>query len=1178
MYNLIGGVIVAAAVIIVSYGIIEKIWKKYKFPLSRKEKIPESSFSIDALSQEIISISDEVEHLHLLENNPRFRTIIATIADHDPSGEIATKWLENASFGLRFAAIEIFVHLKKRDACAKIRRHVSDESGWVAFVAANALEGFSDFDSIPAFLKTLPHVAQFNFMYSRWLAILDALLSKIDEAKLDEILSIMSDPVRSQTTEFLSPMRNDLEPNMRALLTSLEEQGKAVVEDRTLEKFGRNLSALAEQGLLPYAFYVDSTIKDLKNRLAREGNRCFVLVGPSGVGKTAIIHELVHHMRRMEQEPLVFLEATTSDIMAGTMWVGQWQTKLKQLIEYLGAPRPVIWYIPDINNVLTAGTSAHGGESFSDLIMPHIEKGNLTIIGECTPEAYHRGIESYPPLRRLLACIRVNEPHQEESSKILIAARDMLVGRYQAEDLEIELNDQILREISNMADRYYPGVSMPGRAVEILKEVVKSTIERSSGEERPPKIEITREEVIRTLAKGTGIPAMMLDDSISLDTEALTDFFQGRIKGQEDAIRAVADRIVLIKSGLTDPTRPLGVFFFVGPTGVGKTEMAKALATYLFGSPDRLLRLDMSEFKDYHSFEKLIGNPREPLSRSSLVAKIHQQPFSVLLLDELEKAHPNIYDLFLQVFDDGRLTDAHGNFGDFRQALIIMTSNIGGRAWTHSKPGFQERGRVSPSESVTEEIKEFFRPEFINRIDKFVLFNPLDFESMRSIAEQEIRELLDRSGIEGRDLLIEVSPSVLSLLLRKGFSSIYGARPLKRAVEELVAMPLARWIVSTGGREEMLLISAREHTVQIQALSIEDEREEKEETEKSLLMTTPERPGGSVMTLEQAIPTAREMSDRIGSFEEKFENLKDRKSELLAHSRRGDFWTDRSSAIGVLSEIHHIEQLEDILGRVRKRTDDLVVALELARKKGGGDFLAEAQTRSSEITREMDLLETASICQDPRDRCDTFISLTLAEKGQAGVDFVEMLSEMYRGWAIERGFQAETVFDSQSKGGNTISATIRIDGLYAYGILRGESGLHVSQWMKKGELRTRTIVRTDILHIPDDMDVRDSEILIRKKSQAGGAEAPGTTALHLPTMIMAEADENVVRDLLSAKVAAMREPTGPGDELRIVRRYRFESSPMVRDEDTGLKSGRLNSILKGEIDHFLMERLRRRPG
>jgi len=985
--------------------------------------------------------------------------------------------------------------------------------------------------------------------------------------------------VRSEAIEFLSPRRGELEPSIGALLASLEEQGKAVVEDRTLEKFGRNLTALAAQGLLPHAFYVESTVGDLKNKLTREGNKSFVLVGPSGVGKTAIIHELVHDMTRSGQEELVFLEATTSDIMAGTMWVGQWQTKLKHLIEFIGAPKPVIWYVPDVNNILTAGMSSHGGESFADLIMPHIEKGNITLIGECTPEAYHKGIEGYPPMRRLLACIRVNEPHQEESGEILRAARDMLVGRYQAEDLEIELNDRILGEISDMADRYYPGVAMPGRAVDILKEVVKSTIESGSGGERPSKLEITRADIIGTLAKGTGIPTMMLDDSICLDMEELADFFRARIKGQEDAIRAVADRIVLIKSGLTDPTRPLGVFFFVGPTGVGKTEMAKALATYLFGSPDRLLRLDMSEFKDFHSFEKLIGNPRDPHGQSSLVGKIRQQPFSVLLLDELEKAHPNIYDLFLQVFDDGRLTDAGGNFGDFRQSLIIMTSNLGSRAWTHSKPGFQEQDAGSPSESVIGEIKEYFRPEFINRIDKFVLFNPLDFESMRSIVEKDVRQLLERSGISGRDLLVEVSPSVLSLLLRKGFSPLYGARPLKRAVEELVAMPLARWIVSTGGREEMLLITAKEHSVHVQALSIEEaaqEEHEEQEAEKSILLTTPEKPRGSTMTIEQAIPTAREMSDRIRSFEEKIENLKDRKSELLALSRGDDFWADRSSAVGVLSEIHHIERLEDIQGRVRKRTDDLLAALELARTKGGDDFLAEAQTRSGEITKEMDLLETASICQDPRDRCDAFISLSLAEKGQAGVDFLAMLSEMYCGWALERGFQTETVFDSRAKGGFTISATIHVDGLYAYGILRGEAGLHVSQWTKRGEPRTRTIVRTDILHVPDDMEVRDSEILIREKSQGGVREAPRTTALHLPTMIMAEADEKIVRDLLSAKVAAMREPSGPGDELRVVRRYRFESSPMVKDEDTGLKSGRLDGVLKGEIDQFLMERLRRR--
>ena len=1173
-----------AAAFILVYFWARRLWRLPEPGEDRHTPAAGVTDSEEALVQEIITFSDEVEFLHLLEGNARFQGILDEMVRRDPSGATALSWLEHTAFGPRYAGVEILRRLEKRDAVSKIRRRLQDDSGWVSYAAAVTLEEFEDVDSIPLYLKTLPNIAQYNFMYSRWLDAVDSLLTKVDPARLDELLSAMGEETRDNVVEFLSARKQELEPTLVNLLATLEGREDTAIEEKTLDHYGRNLTTLATKGLLPRAFFMDGPVRELESRLNREGNRSFVLVGPSGVGKTAILHELVHRMSRAEGEPLIFLEATTSDIMSGTIWMGQWQTKLKALVDYVKAPRPVVWYIPDINNILTSGMSAQTTESFADFLMPHIEQGELTIVGECTPEAYHRGIESSPPMRRLLACIRVQEPHPVESGKILTSVRDALLDRHRAEGLDVALADPVLDAVVHLADRYYPGVSTPGRAVDILKEVVKGAVQGAGGLASPKPIEITKEDVIRTLAKGTGMPETILDDSICLDVDEIRGFFRERIVGQDEAVKAVADRIVLIKSGLTDPTRPLGVFFFVGPTGVGKTELAKALATYLFGSPDRLLRLDMSEFKDYHSFEKLIGNPREPQSGSSLVMRIRQQPFAVLLLDELEKAHPNIYDLFLQVFDDGRLTDAAGSTGDFRQALIIMTSNLGSRAWTHTKPGFKEEAAGSLSDDVTDEIRQHFSPEFINRIDKFVLFDTLDFESMRTIAEKEVRELLDRSGIASRDLLVEVSPSVVSLLLRKGFHTIYGARPLKRAVEELVAMPLARWTVSTGGREEMLLLSAREKSVHVQALSIEETAESDEPAagpEKSVRLSTPEQPDGAMMTLEQATATARAMEGQIDLFEERFGELRDRKAELLARSREDDFWADRSGAIGVLSEIHHIEKLEEILGRVRKRTDDLVTALELAGTRGGDEFVAEARTRSGEITTELDLLETASLCRDPKDRCDAFLSMTLTEEGATETEFVVTLADMYRGWARSRGLRAAVVAESSGKSGKTKTVTARVEGLYAYGMLKGETGLHVSLTSKKGSRAARTIVRTDVLPVPDDLELRDSDVVLRKRRENGGnAEGciEGITALHLPTMILAEAGEEAVRDLLTAKVAAMEAPARGDDALKVIRRYRFEPTPMVRDEDTGLKSGHLTGVLEGGIDRFLMERLRRGSG
>lgn len=622
----------------------------------------------------------------------------------------------------------------------------------------------------------------------------------------------------------------------------------------TLDKLARDMTQMARDGKLDPVIGRDNELRRVEQILSRRTKNNPVLIGEPGVGKTAIAEELARRMANNEvpedlaQKRLMMLDM--GSLVAGTKYRGEFEDRLKKVIDEIQKDGHVILFIDELHTLIGAG-GAEGAIDASNILKPALARGDLQTIGATTLDEYQKYIESDAALERRFATVQIEEPTENIALQILNGLRP----KYE-EHHHVKIDDDALKQAVKLSSRYITDRYLPDKAIDLIDEA--SSMVRIDAEEKgnhqpslttrlvqlrqqkeaaienqdfdqaanlrqeeltlkakvdeqqkkaekqsaQRKLHTTGEDVAKIVAEWTGVPLTQLKKSESERLVNLEKVLHNRVIGQNEAVSVVAKAIRRARSGLKDPQRPIGSFMFLGPTGVGKTELAKALAAAMFGSEDNMIRIDMSEYMEKYSTSRLIGAAPGYVGYDEggqLTEKVRQHPYSVVLLDEAEKAHPDVFNLLLQVLDDGYLTDAKGRKVDFRNTIIIMTSNLGATQLQDEKEvGFGARDvsqdYQAMASAIRQQLKLHFRPEFLNRIDETIIFHSLQKDELHQIVKLMVAQLRARFAEQGINL--KVTPAAIDVVATKGYNPAYGARPLRRALQDLIEDPLSTALLS----------------------------------------------------------------------------------------------------------------------------------------------------------------------------------------------------------------------------------------------------------------------------------------------------------------------------------------------------------------------------------------------
>ncbi|MBJ7454563.1 MAG: ATP-dependent Clp protease ATP-binding subunit [Thermoleophilia bacterium] len=656
---------------------------------------------------------------------------------------------------------------------------------------------------------------------------------------------------------------------------------------KLLDQFGRNLTKLAAEGKLDPVVGRATEIERVMQILSRRTKNNPVLIGEPGVGKTAVIEGLAQRIASNEVPELLrnkqIYTLDLAALVAGSKYRGEFEERLKKVMKEITQRGDIILFIDELHNLVGAG-AAEGAIDAASILKPALARGELQTVGATTLDEYRKYLERDSALERRFQKIQVNEPSQEETEQILRGLRD----RYEAHH-RVTITDEALAAAANLADRYIADRFLPDKAIDLIDEASsrmrirtmtapptyreleeeidqvrkekeaaieaqefekaanlrdkerrltnkkRELEEQWKSDEGGPRASIGEEEIADIVSMWTGIPVFKLTEAETQKLLRMEDELHKRVIGQEQAIKAVSRAIRRARAGIKDPKRPSGSFIFLGPSGVGKTELARTLAEFLFGDESALIQVDMSEYMEKHAVSRLVGSPPGYIGYDEggqLTEQVRRKPYSVILLDEVEKAHPEVFNILLQILEDGHLTDAQGRSVDFRNAILIMTSNIGAATISRNTPlGFSvsDESGISYDDMksrIMGELKRVFRPELINRIDEIIVFHKLTKEEITEIVDLLLVRL--QTQMKEHGMALRLTDDAKDLLVEQGYDPTMGARPLRRAIQRLIEDPLSDRLLSGGFPENGIVTIDRdgdEMKLEIQETAPEPEPE-----------------------------------------------------------------------------------------------------------------------------------------------------------------------------------------------------------------------------------------------------------------------------------------------------------------------------------------------------------------
>ena len=665
-----------------------------------------------------------------------------------------------------------------------------------------------------------------------------------------ESLGVTLEKVRTETQRVLSQN-----------VPTTTAQGRGAARTPTLDQMGIDLTKAAREGTLDPVVGRETERDRIIQILSRRTKNNPVLIGEPGVGKTAIVESLANHIvagavpDTLRGKRLLTLDM--GSLVAGTKYRGEFEERLKKIIDEIRSSKNCVLFIDEIHTIVGAG-AAEGAVDAANILKPSLQRGEIQVIGSTTPNDYRKYVERDSALERRFQPVRVEEPTVEETTEILKVLR----GSYEKHH-NLKIGDDALESAANLAARFIPDRFLPDKAVDVIDEAASRVRIRSTStplsvaetqrilqsvrrekddaiggqnfqyaaelrdrelrlseqlqeqeldwkdERQEEETTVTSEDVAEVISMWTGIPVTKLALEETERLLHMEDELHKRIIGQDEAIVNISKAVRRARAGVKDPRRPMGVFLFLGPTGVGKTELVRTLSDFMFGSDDAMIRLDMSEFMERHTVARLIGSPPGYIGfedGGQLTEAVHRKPYCTILLDEIEKAHPEVFNILLQIFDDGHLADAKGRRVDFRNAIIVMTSNLGSDLIRRENTiGFnlksddaktEEQAYQRMKDKVLEEVKRFFRPEFLNRIDSTVVFHSLNREHILNIVSLQLKEV--EKQLLDKHISLEVTDEAKVYLAEKGYDPDFGARPLRRLIQDVVEDQLSEEIL--GGR------------------------------------------------------------------------------------------------------------------------------------------------------------------------------------------------------------------------------------------------------------------------------------------------------------------------------------------------------------------------------------------